>query len=261
MTPTDEPRRAAVVGTGLIGGSIGLALRARGWWVTGRDADPTVAARARALGALDVVGEDPDAEVTFVATPLGAVVDDGSLVQASWGAPVAKLRGAIKAQTVKAGGASIHIAPDPLSFTIQTTAGETIQKMSVDKETALVTFQTGSTPLLGLGEDTNVLQRLVDGALARNPSHAFGWFWSGWIPALTISASWRARARSQGSAGRSGGSGRRSSRNSRMAIDCVKRWTCPSSTTSRMGTCSMGFICRYASACCSPPSRTRCTGA
>ncbi len=83
---------------------------------------------------------------------LGAVVDDGSLVQASWGAPIAKLRGAIKAQTVKAGGVSVHIAPDPLSFTIQNASGEIIQKISIDKETALVTFQTGSTPLLALGE-------------------------------------------------------------------------------------------------------------
>jgi prephenate dehydrogenase len=74
MTAPSEPRRAAVVGTGLIGGSIGLALRARGWRVTGRDADPAVADRAKALGAIDDVGDDADAEVTFVATPLGAVV-------------------------------------------------------------------------------------------------------------------------------------------------------------------------------------------
>lgn len=68
--PAGSPRRAAVIGTGLIGGSIGLALRDRGWHVTGRDADPGRAERALALGALDEVGEDPDAEVTFVCTPL-----------------------------------------------------------------------------------------------------------------------------------------------------------------------------------------------
>jgi len=66
-------RRAAVVGTGLIGGSIGLALRARGWHVTGSDLDPARAARALERGALDAVGDDPDAEVTFVATPVGAI--------------------------------------------------------------------------------------------------------------------------------------------------------------------------------------------
>ncbi|MEN3314977.1 MAG: prephenate dehydrogenase [Acidimicrobiaceae bacterium] len=66
-------RRAAVIGTGLIGGSIGLALRARGWHVTGSDIDPVRAARARERGVLDAVGDDPDAEVTFVATPVGAI--------------------------------------------------------------------------------------------------------------------------------------------------------------------------------------------
>jgi prephenate dehydrogenase len=62
-----------VVGTGLIGGSIGLALRARGWHVTGRDADSVRAQEALERGALDRVGEDPEATITFVATPVAAI--------------------------------------------------------------------------------------------------------------------------------------------------------------------------------------------
>src|SRR5438128_929469 len=65
--------RAAVIGTGLVGGSLGLALRAQGWRVTGRDSDPDRARRAEEIGALDAVGEDPDAEIVFVATPVGAI--------------------------------------------------------------------------------------------------------------------------------------------------------------------------------------------
>jgi prephenate dehydrogenase len=77
MTSRDEDGpRANIVGTGLIGGSIGLGLRAQGWHVTGRDADPTRAARALALGALDEVGEDPAAELTVVATPVSAIVGE-----------------------------------------------------------------------------------------------------------------------------------------------------------------------------------------
>jgi prephenate dehydrogenase len=75
MTSPDSPRRALVVGTGLIGGSLGLALRARGWRVTGRDADPDRAAEALAKGALDAVGDDLDAELAVVATPVGAAAD------------------------------------------------------------------------------------------------------------------------------------------------------------------------------------------
>jgi prephenate dehydrogenase len=66
--------RAAIVGTGLIGGSLGMALRKRGWHVTGCDRDEDRARRAHQLGALDEVGDDPDAEITFIATPVGAVV-------------------------------------------------------------------------------------------------------------------------------------------------------------------------------------------
>jgi prephenate dehydrogenase len=71
--PGGGPRRAAVVGAGLVGGSIASGLRTRGWHVTGRDAEPVVAEEAKAAGVLDAVGDDPDAEITFVATPVGSI--------------------------------------------------------------------------------------------------------------------------------------------------------------------------------------------
>jgi prephenate dehydrogenase len=58
------------VGTGLIGGSVGMALRKRGWHVTGRDAVAARARRAMEVGAIDAVGDDVDAEITFVAVPV-----------------------------------------------------------------------------------------------------------------------------------------------------------------------------------------------
>jgi prephenate dehydrogenase len=67
------PRRALVVGTGLIGGSLGLALRSRGWVVHGDDVERARAESARARGVLDEVGDDPDAAIAFVATPSSAV--------------------------------------------------------------------------------------------------------------------------------------------------------------------------------------------
>jgi prephenate dehydrogenase len=65
--------RANVLGTGLIGGSIGLALRKRGVHVAGSDADEARIRRALDLGALDEVGLDPAADVTFVAVPVSAI--------------------------------------------------------------------------------------------------------------------------------------------------------------------------------------------
>ena len=68
-------RRAAIVGTGLIGGSIGMALRRQGWWVSGTDMEPSRALRALELGAIDEVGVDAAAAVTFISVPAGAVAE------------------------------------------------------------------------------------------------------------------------------------------------------------------------------------------
>jgi prephenate dehydrogenase len=66
-------RRATVVGTGLIGGSVALALRANGWRVSGVDDDPARVERALDTGVIDAAGVDPESELSFVATPVGAV--------------------------------------------------------------------------------------------------------------------------------------------------------------------------------------------
>jgi prephenate dehydrogenase len=47
-----------------------MALRQRGWHVSGLDAQPGVAARAVALGALSTEGDDPGASLVVVATPV-----------------------------------------------------------------------------------------------------------------------------------------------------------------------------------------------
>ena len=70
---TPSPGRAMIFGTGLIGGSVGMALRQRGWTVNGVDAGGGVAARAVELGALTSEGIDRRADLVVVATPVGAV--------------------------------------------------------------------------------------------------------------------------------------------------------------------------------------------
>mgnify|MGYP001107449723 CR=1 FL=1 len=73
MSTVAGPHRATLVGTGLIGGSIGLALRAQGWHVSGVDSDEEAARRAVELGVIDEVGVDPDSSITFVAAPVMAI--------------------------------------------------------------------------------------------------------------------------------------------------------------------------------------------
>lgn len=72
--------RIAVLGVGLIGGSIGLAARARldAAEVTGWDPDPELLARAEALGAIDratpsVAKAVDGAELVFCAAPVGSL--------------------------------------------------------------------------------------------------------------------------------------------------------------------------------------------
>ncbi|HEX2087634.1 MAG TPA: prephenate dehydrogenase/arogenate dehydrogenase family protein [Solirubrobacteraceae bacterium] len=73
--------QVAVVGVGLIGGSIGIAARERlGAHVRGWDPDPAALGVARERGAIDAAAADPhaavaDAELAFVAAPVGALPD------------------------------------------------------------------------------------------------------------------------------------------------------------------------------------------
>jgi len=70
MTIAEGAQRANVIGTGLIGASIGLALRDRGWHVSGSDANPATADRALERGAIDAIGVDADATI-LVRRPAG----------------------------------------------------------------------------------------------------------------------------------------------------------------------------------------------
>jgi prephenate dehydrogenase len=72
--------RVAVIGTGLIGGSIGLALTALGHDVVGFDRDTAALARAVGLGAVGSAAPDLRAaaagvDVAFVAVPVGSTAD------------------------------------------------------------------------------------------------------------------------------------------------------------------------------------------
>lgn len=80
-TAASEPvRRAAVLGTGLIGASIGIGLRNTGWSVTGWDPNPAALAHAGQVGAFDVgatslEGAVVGVELVVLAGPVGAIIE------------------------------------------------------------------------------------------------------------------------------------------------------------------------------------------
>jgi len=96
--------RVAVLGTGLIGGSVGLALAARGFDVVGFDHDESRLTRAKQLGAITEVAATLDAavagaELVIVAVPVGAIA--GTVVAAlDAGAAVVTDVGSVKAPVV-----------------------------------------------------------------------------------------------------------------------------------------------------------------
>jgi prephenate dehydrogenase len=109
-----DPGRAVVVGTGLIGGSIGMRLRAVGWHVTGRDRDPARAERALELGALDAVGYDAEATITFVATPVAAIATEARRALGAGGGLVTDV-GGVKASVVEAVDDSRFVGGHPMA--------------------------------------------------------------------------------------------------------------------------------------------------
>ena len=96
--------RAAVIGTGLIGGSIGLALAGLGHDVVGFDHDGERLARARELGAVGSVAADleeaaSEADVAFVALPVGAIAGAVARLLAA-GVPLVTDVGSVKGPVV-----------------------------------------------------------------------------------------------------------------------------------------------------------------
>jgi len=76
----------------------------------------------------------------------------GALVRESFGAPVVRLLGNEGVQTVQSGNLRVRASFDPLSLAVSTASGVQIQTLSVDRVTGVVSFVTGESPLLGLGE-------------------------------------------------------------------------------------------------------------
>ncbi|HEV7535612.1 MAG TPA: prephenate dehydrogenase/arogenate dehydrogenase family protein [Acidimicrobiia bacterium] len=96
----------AVVGTGLIGGSLGLALRRAGLRVQGYDADPACLARALERGAVDSAAGSlleayAGADVAFVAVTVSAVSGAVSTALAAGVGAVSDV-GSVKAPVVRA---------------------------------------------------------------------------------------------------------------------------------------------------------------
>ncbi len=102
--------RAAVIGTGLIGASIGIGLRRGGWSVAGWDPQPEALATAESIGGLDDAASCRDealggADLVVLAGPIGAILAD--LAEIETDALVTDVAG-VKVPVVEAGRRLAH---------------------------------------------------------------------------------------------------------------------------------------------------------
>jgi alpha-glucosidase/alpha-D-xyloside xylohydrolase len=105
---------------------------------------------------VQVVGVSPHT-LRFTVLPINngqaaEVPSNGSMIRTSWGGPILELRGQAQGRTVKSGDLRVNVSTSPLSFTVETETGEKVQNLIVEPGTGVVHFNTGNSPLLGLGE-------------------------------------------------------------------------------------------------------------
>jgi prephenate dehydrogenase len=107
LPPPMTTRRAIIHGTGLLGASVGLALRTQGWDVSGWDPSPEALEEASRRGAISVSLDGPgaDADLVVLAAPPEAIV--ATLGSLTTNALVTDIAG-VKKPIVAAGAALPH---------------------------------------------------------------------------------------------------------------------------------------------------------
>lgn len=125
----EDTGRVQLIGTGLIGASIGLGLRAAGWYVTGTDHDPSTATAALDRGAVDALGHDPAAELVVVALPVGAVAEAVRAALIAHPAAVVTDVGSVKAAIVAAVDDPRFVGGHPMAGSEQEGVGGASESM------------------------------------------------------------------------------------------------------------------------------------
>ncbi len=77
---------------------------------------------------------------------------DGALVDSLPASPVARLRSFHGTRNIRCGDLHVRVAYDPLSFRVEGPRGKVIQQLTFDAGSHELRFDTGDSPLLGLGQ-------------------------------------------------------------------------------------------------------------
>src|SRR5262249_28768811 len=83
---------------------------------------------------------------------LQPIPQDGSLVQATWSQPVARVRTLTTVKSVRSGELMVKLSASPLTIGVETRDGRPVQQLRVDGSTGALSFPLGDSPVLGLGQ-------------------------------------------------------------------------------------------------------------
>lgn len=81
-----------------------------------------------------------------------AIPHDGSLLQLTWGKPLARVTTLAQAQQIRAGNLVVKLTPNPLTIRIEAKDGRLVQQLRPDAQTGVVNFLLDDKPVLGFGE-------------------------------------------------------------------------------------------------------------
>ncbi|MDJ0959251.1 MAG: prephenate dehydrogenase/arogenate dehydrogenase family protein [Acidimicrobiia bacterium] len=138
--------RAVILGTGLIGTSIGLGLRGAGWTTAGWDPDGDVLARARERGALDqrlasgALPSAAEADVVILSGPPSSVIDTAAGLETD--ALVMDVAG-VKEPVVNAAGGARFVGTHPMAG--RETSGPEAASPALFRGAAWVVVTDGAT--------------------------------------------------------------------------------------------------------------------
>lgn len=119
--PTGAVSKAAVIGTGLMGASFGIALRNLGWSVIGWDPDPTALEGAKVVGAIDRLAADSasavaEADLVVLAGPPAAIEADlASMSEQGVAALVTDVAGVKGPMIAAASGVPHYVGGHPMA--------------------------------------------------------------------------------------------------------------------------------------------------
>jgi hypothetical protein len=101
-----------------------------------------------------VVSSISPSTLRITAFPVGvsAASDDGALVSGAAGRTLVRRRAAGVTSPIRAGNLTVHFTAAPPAIHIDTAAGKSVQRITLDPVSAVVSFLPGTGPLLGLGE-------------------------------------------------------------------------------------------------------------